>query len=544
MSSTRKRTKPVTYVYDESSEADSDFVDVKTRKPAKRKRSTQVKSVDLNQHDCEVETRKTHLASLHIIRDPEPICSSLLDWYSGVHENRGMPWRKPFDPTLDALGRSQRAYEVWISEIMLQQTQVATVIPYYNRWMEKYPTIRDLANSDIESVNALWKGLGYYSRAARLLSGAKKIVEDYDGVFPANAKDMMTSVPGIGRYSAGAISSIAYNQREPVLDGNVNRLLSRVLALHANPKAKFTLDVLWGGATDIIKKAEQPGNINQALIELGATVCRVRDPDCGPCPLNAHCRAHLETQDHQPDEQDIEELCTLCDPVLPSEPAGVTRYPMKVERKKAREEVDVVNVVEWRSPQNARYFLLARRPEKGLLAGLHEFPSRADVEDSDSPTALQAIGQEILREMLTEPLPPYQISSSKGLPKTSRENSDDLQITKMKSAGDVLHIFSHIRKTYRVQWIMLEGGDPESVEPPGLAVDFMLLTTPSGTGSNDKKPKNRKPKAETKEKKRAGGSTRKEPTLRWVEYEDVQNANIGTGMVKVWKKVNDLWTDS
>ncbi|KAH8116805.1 DNA glycosylase [Phellopilus nigrolimitatus] len=522
------------------SDADSDFKEeIKSRRPPKRKRTKKERSDDEYDHDREVEREKTtsHPVTLHVIKDPIPIRISLLDWYSGVHENRGMPWRKPFDPTLDAESRSQRAYEVWISEIMLQQTQVVTVIPYYNRWIEKYPTIRDLADSDIESVNALWKGLGYYSRAARILSGAQKIVKECNGLFPDNAKDMMANVPGIGRYSAGAISSIAYNHCEPVLDGNVNRLLSRVLALHANPKAKSTLDILWDGASVMIKKAEQPGNINQALIELGATICKPRDPDCKVCPLNAHCGAFLESQGRLRDEQDIEELCTLCEPILPGEDAGVTRYPMKVERKKAREEVDVVNVVEWLSPQGARYFLLVRRPEKGLLAGLHEFPSRANVKDSDSSLALRTIGHDVLGEVLADPPPPYQSAGAKSKKKTPSAESNSLQITKMKPAGDVLHIFSHIRKTYRAQWILLEGGE----RPPSLSAGYALMTSDDVNGKKSKNKKSKIQKREEEPTETGGLLARKEQALRWVEFKDVENANVGTGMVKVWKKINDVY---
>ncbi|THH10699.1 hypothetical protein EW145_g1137 [Phellinidium pouzarii] len=545
MSSTRTRTKskPVTHVYDSDSDADSDS---DSTRPVKR-RKTKNECSGSSGNACQMEPGKApvHPASIHVIANTKAIRSSLLDWYSGVHESRGMPWRKPFDATLDVQGRSQRAYEVWISEIMLQQTQVATVIPYYNRWMNKYPTITDLANSDIESVNAIWKGLGYYSRAARLLSGAKKIVEEYNGLFPDTAKDMMANVPGIGRYSAGAISSIAYNHCEPVLDGNVNRLLSRVLALHANPKAKSTLDILWDGAAAMVKSADEPGNINQALIELGATVCKVRDPDCQSCPLNAYCAAYLETQGHQPEEQDIEELCTLCEPAIPGEVTGVTRYPMKVERKRAREEVDVVNVVEWLSPQNRRYFLLVRRPDTGLLAGLHEFPSRTNVKDSDTPSKLHSIGQDILRDMLVNPPQTYHPASPKRQQPKASPSPKTLQITKMKPAGDVLHIFSHIRKTYRVQWILLEGGDPNSEEPPGLKADYASLLIDSGkstaTKTNTRKSKNKVD--ERKESKLAVRPVLKRLALRWVKYEDVEDANIGTGIMKVWKKVNELWVD-
>ncbi|KAL5511095.1 hypothetical protein ACEPAH_4310 [Sanghuangporus vaninii] len=550
MASTRKRTKTVSYVYDDlESELASDYEST-SKRPAKRKKtkkgSAQHDSKYEDTHYVELGKSAAHPVSLHAVEHPIDIRRSLLDWYSGVHENRGMPWRKSYDPSLDAQGHSQRAYEVWISEIMLQQTQVATVIPYYNRWIEKFPTIRDLANSDIETVNALWKGLGYYSRAARLLSGAQKIVNEYGGLFPDNAKDMMANVPGIGRYSAGAISSIAYNHCEPVLDGNVNRLLSRVLALHANPKNKATLDVLWDAATAMVKESDEPGNINQALIELGATVCKPRDPDCSGCPIKDYCAAYRESRGQLKEENDIEELCTLCEPVQPDEDTGVTRYPMKVERKKAREEVDVVNVVEWLSPLGSRLFLLVRRPEKGLLAGLHEFPTRADVQNVDTPEQLRMIGQDVLRDVLAAPPPLYHPSTSLNTPD---QDETILRITKIKPAGDVLHVFSHIRKTYRVQWILLEGASPNATDPekpPALKVDhaFAAISTPDEARPKEaKNGKAEKAKGGRTTSKPQSASKANESNLRWVEFDGVKDANIGTGVMKVWKKVNDLWAN-
>ncbi|KAL5529757.1 hypothetical protein ACEPAG_5742 [Sanghuangporus baumii] len=547
MASTHKRTKVVSYVYDDlESELASDHEST-SKRPAKRKKTKKGSAYqDAEYEDTHYGKSAAHPVSLHVVKYPIDVRRSLLSWYSGVHENRGMPWRKPYDHSLDAQGRSQRAYEVWISEIMLQQTQVATVIPYYNRWMEKFPTIRDLADSDIETVNALWKGLGYYSRAARLLSGAQKIVNEYGGVFSENAKDMMANVPGIGRYSAGAISSIAYNHCEPVLDGNVNRLLSRVLALHANPKNKSTLDVLWDAATAMVKESDEPGNINQALIELGATVCKPRDPDCSACPIKDYCVAYHESRGRLLEENDIEELCTLCESVHPEEDTGVTRYPMKVERKKAREEIDVVNVVEWLSRSGSRFFLLVRRPEKGLLAGLHEFPTRADVQGADTPEQLQMIGQDVLRDVLAAPPSLYHPPTLKN---ASEQDETNLRITKIKPAGDVLHVFSHIRKTYRVQWILLEGASPNATDPekpPALKVDhaFAAISTPDK--ARVKKVKNGKA-----EKAKGGKATSSLPNkpkanesiLRWVEFDDVKDANIGTGVMKVWKKVNELWAN-
>ncbi|KAI8986706.1 DNA glycosylase [Trametes punicea] len=438
---------------------------------------------------AESPPRCLHAVSLHSITSPELPRRALLEWYDGVHAARGMPWRKPYQHSWSAEEKAQRAYEVWVSEIMLQQTQVATVIPYYNRWMERFPTIRDLAASDIDTVNSLWKGLGYYSRAARLLSGAQKAVKEFGGRLPDNAQDMESKIPGIGRYSAGAICSIAYNQCVPVLDGNVHRLLSRVLALHAPPKAKQTLDVLWAGASAFVEGAERPGDVNQALIELGSTVCKVRDPACSSCPLQSWCAAYERQQlEGKGDEgakgatslaghavPDIEELCTLCEHL----PAGspVTAYPMRAEKKKAREELDVVNVIEWRKdPASARerWFLLVRRPEGGLLAGLHEFPTAPNVPVTSSSSVHIEIAESLLSALLVSPPPARSSSAATSDGQTARraaspssaERPCSLRVAKIVPAGDVLHVFSHIRKTYRVQWVVLEGGGGD--EPPPL----------------------------------------------------------------------------
>ncbi|KAH9849610.1 DNA glycosylase [Lenzites betulinus] len=353
-----------------------------TKAKAKRRESRDASSdseSDQNPESAEMLPIRPHASAIHVLSSPGPSRDALWKWYDDVRDTRGMPWRKPYQHTWDAEAKAQRAYEVWVSEIMLQQTQVATVIPYYNRWIERFPTIRDLAASDIDTVNSLWKGLGYYSRAARLLSGAQKAVKEFGGRLPDNPQDMESKIPGIGRYSAGAICSIAYNQRVPVLDGNVHRLMSRLLALHASPKAKQTLDVLWAGASAFVKDAELPGDVNQALIELGSTVCKVRDPACHSCPLQPWCAAYEQQEgagtDHEGTKDatspaghavpDIEDLCTLCEPL----PAGspVTAYPMKAEKKKAREELDIVNVIEWRRHAGGeRWFLLVRRPEGGV----------------------------------------------------------------------------------------------------------------------------------------------------------------------------------
>ncbi|KAG1861903.1 DNA glycosylase [Suillus tomentosus] len=482
-----------------------------------------------------------HPVSMHVISAVEPMRIALLEWYDRVHDARKMPWRKKFDPSLDAEGRAQRAYEVWISEIMLQQTQVVTVIPYYNKWMAKFPTIRGLAASDIESVNSLWKGLGYYSRAARLLSGAQKAVKELHGRLPDNAKDMEAKIPGVGRYSAGAISSIAYNHCVPVLDGNVHRLLSRFTALHAQPKSKRTLDVLWAGAESFIEQSKRPGDINQALIELGSTVCTVRDPVCSDCPLRLWCKAYQRTQPTASHtgavEADIEELCLVCDPIPSDEDNGsVTIYPMKAERKKPREELDSVNVIEWRNRNSRdRWFLLVRRPQGGLLAGLHEFPTLPNLSGTKaSASNLAKIPYTLLQELLIHP--PSSNGDKERLKKLPNSDTSNTvpKVIQVTSAGDVVHVFSHIKKTYRVQWVLLEGDELPQFRP--------AVSPGQGARENDSRAKNPKGKQKRSEVSEVELDTIPQTlNAQWVPLTQVEDANIGTGVLKVWKLVEKLW---
>ncbi|KAF6747160.1 DNA glycosylase [Ephemerocybe angulata] len=558
----------------EDSDSESDFEDTragsdsdasftaKTRKapskprkqsPNKRTKTTVPVEVDV----CSTTTWQ-HAQSAHAVQNVEDVRTALLSWYALVRETRGMPWRKPFDSKHDRAQRAQRAYEVWISEIMLQQTQVATVIPYYNRWMGKFPTIAALAEANMDDVNTLWKGLGYYSRASRLLAGAQKVMRELGGYLPDNAKDMEAKIPGIGRYSAGAICSIAYGEKVPVLDGNVHRLLSRFLLLHANPKSKATLDILWTGAAAMVDVKgyyedagyQNPGDINQALIELGSTVCKVQNPTCLSCPLKDHCSAYQKSpstsQIPGPSTEigDIEDLCTVCEP-LPTA-FDVTMLPMKAEKKKAREETDFVNVVEWRATPGStdRWFLLTKRPEKGLLAGLYEFPTLSNVSEPDSQTRRSQAPVEVLSTLLVSPVRrPDALSSASKFFERGKKGKDSadggsVEISQIKPVGDVLHLFSHVKKTYRAQWVLLEGG----VSPPALDLK-----------TKGKKAKENVNEAGPRKKANAKGKSSKLESvaeaegglclddLRWVRMEDVDHANISTGMVKVWKLANSKW---
>jgi A/G-specific adenine glycosylase len=231
----------------------------------------------------------------------------LLDWFS--QNARDLPWRRTRDP-----------YAIWVSEIMLQQTQVKTVIPYWERWMRELPTIHVAANASPDKIHKLWEGLGYYTRVRNLQKAARQIVEKHDGKFPDNFDDVL-ALPGIGRYTAGAICSIAFNQPTPILDGNVIRVLTRVFGIAKNPREKKTNAQLWRLAEELVVHASannsrtrtrtkdedeersacshfilRPSYFNQSLMELGALICTPRQPQCPVCPVKKLCVAFQENR--------------------------------------------------------------------------------------------------------------------------------------------------------------------------------------------------------------------------------------------------------
>jgi len=218
----------------------------------------------------------------------------LLNWFS--KSARDLPWRRTRDP-----------YAIWVSEIMLQQTQVKTVIPYWERWLRELPTVAAAAKAGPAKIHKLWEGLGYYSRARNLQKAAKHIVARHGGRFPQNFDDVL-ALPGIGSYTAGAICSIAFNQPTPILDGNVIRVLTRVFGIAKNPKEKETNTRLWQLAEALVGQAvpspPRRGRdtapyhsfLNQSLMELGALVCTPRNPQCGICPVKKLCVALRENR--------------------------------------------------------------------------------------------------------------------------------------------------------------------------------------------------------------------------------------------------------
>ncbi len=212
----------------------------------------------------------------------------MLDWFAA--NARDLPWRRTRDP-----------YAIWVSEIMLQQTQVKTVIPFWNRWLRELPTIEAAAEAPSEKIHKLWEGLGYYTRVRNLQKAAQVIVEKNGGKFPDKFDDVLV-LPGIGRYTAGAICSIAFNQPTPILDGNVIRVLTRIFGIAENPKEKQTNAQLWQLAAELVslaaneKQKNACSHLNQSLMELGALVCSPRNPQCLICPVKKLCIAFAENR--------------------------------------------------------------------------------------------------------------------------------------------------------------------------------------------------------------------------------------------------------
>lgn len=209
---------------------------------------------------------------------------AIVSWYRLAA--RDLPWRR--DPT---------PYRVWVSEVMLQQTRVETVIPYYSRFLQRFPTIEALAGASTEAVLEAWSGLGYYRRARMLQEGAKEIMRKCGGHFPEDPHDVR-ALPGIGRYTSGAVCSIALGKREPIVDGNVARVLSRVFGVHGDVSKAATSRRLWDLAAEVVAEGV-PGEVNQAQMELGALVCLPREPRCDACPCRKLCVARRDDRIHE-----------------------------------------------------------------------------------------------------------------------------------------------------------------------------------------------------------------------------------------------------
>ncbi len=275
---------------------------------------------------------------------PAELAAALVAWYR--REARDLPWRGTGDP-----------YRVWLSEVLLQQTQVATVEPYYQRFVDRFPTIAELAAAELDEVLALWSGLGYYRRAVNLHAAARRVVADHGGVLPADVS-RLRQLPGVGAYTAGAVASIAFGLPEPAVDGNVNRVIARLAAIDGDPgrqPARGRIESVVRG----LLAAAPPSEVTQGLMELGATICTPTRPDCRRCPVADGCAAWRS-----------------------GEP---TAWPHLPPRPAPRERLHVCAVI-----ANGQGRLWGKRPPGGRWAGLWELPRVELPCDADGAVGLAA----------------------------------------------------------------------------------------------------------------------------------------------------------
>ncbi|MFZ6050168.1 A/G-specific adenine glycosylase [Pseudomonas sp. CR3202] len=275
---------------------------------------------------------------------PEQFNSAVLDWYDR-HGRKDLPWQQGITP-----------YRVWVSEIMLQQTQVSTVLGYFDRFMEALPTVQALAAAPEDEVLHLWTGLGYYTRARNLHKTAQKVVAEYGGEFPRDV-DLLSELPGIGRSTAGAIASLSMGLRAPILDGNVKRVLARYVAQDGYPGEPKVAKQLWEVAERFTPQ-QRVNNYTQAMMDLGATLCTRSKPSCLLCPLQSGCRAHLLGRE--------------------------TAYPVPKPRKALPQKRTLMPLLASRDGA----ILLYRRPSSGLWGGLWSLPELDDL-DALAPLASQ-----------------------------------------------------------------------------------------------------------------------------------------------------------
>lgn len=403
----------------------------------------------------------SHKASIHTFENLENIRIKLLTWYRS--NARLLPWRKSYvnPPTLSMSSEEraqslQRAYEVLVSEMMLQQTQVVTVIPYFNRWMKRFPTWEVLETADLEEVQSTWAGLGYYARARRMKEAAIYLMqlERRSEMIPTDVESWVKNVPGCGEYTAGAVLSVAWNIRCPLVDGNVIRVLTRLRAVGTDCHKGIGKRWVWESADQLVDD-QYPGDFNQALMELGATICTPLNPDCAACPLNKDCLALKEAKDFLAgnivvnNENNFD--CNLC----PIEEIGhytsikayiSSKYPKKAVKKPPKVKRNMVFVI-LREKNALKEYYLEKRPSKGLLAGLWDFKTLPI--DEEQKNKIQD-AKNYLKKII--------ISG---------------EIVNFGEKGDTLHQFTHIKQISHVYLIKVNANTEIDGEGSWMSEEIM-----------------------------------------------------------------------
>jgi A/G-specific adenine glycosylase len=366
---------------------------------------------------------------------PATFRKQLLAWFA--KHQRDLPWRAPSKS--DKFQRDP--YHVWLAEIMLQQTQVTTVIPYYLRWLQRFPTLQDLAAATLDDVLKLWEGLGYYARARNFHKAAQHVVHAHNGHIP-NSVDELMLLPGVGRYTAGAIASLAFGKAAPILDGNVKRILARLFAIDGSAAQRRALaqtfesghvpirnetELLWALSAWLLHQ-QRAREFNEALMDLGSLVCTPRTPHCHQCPLRAQCAAHAQGQP--------------------------TAYPIPKSRTPVPHR-QCVSAVLTDADGN---MLLGQRPSQGLLGGLWEFIG-GDINATDAP-----FDQAALRLALA-----LLVQTKTGL-----------RIAPHRTVflGCVQHAFTHFKQTKHVFWFELARHKPKLRTAVGAYQQLQWLTRP------------------------------------------------------------------
>eukprot|EP00943_MAST-04B_sp_MAST-4B-sp1_P003599 g3599.t1 len=480
--------------------------------PGKKKKNLPLADELPDIEDCILIKQPASPNELFEKDDIDDIQRLLLNWYD--HNRRKLPWRgdKPPYIRLSKGGKSDKSiktevviekvenaedsyqpdvspYYTWVSEIMCQQTKVATVIEYFTRWVAKFPTIDALSKASAEDVNLLWSGLGYYRRARFLHKGAKTVMEKHNGELPKTIEGLK-SIPGIGDYTAGAIGSIAYNIKTPLVDGNVIRVFSRLKSIAGNPKSKKLIKLVWDIA-NISVDPTRPGDFNQSLMELGATVCTPTNPQCNSCPVSNYCSAYKEKLSYDKykrgdesgrssslvidcTEDEVELKCARirCKTVS-------AKYPMKKKKTPPKEQTWCVYIYRY----NGKY-LLIKRPSTGLLANQWEFPSIKYIASNNDKLLLNKGDDKSEKHQHT--LPPYNVRQKMFDNYLKTQLSVDIENTNIfdsnvvvsrRDLGHKVHIFSHLKHNMYIEEIHIKSNPNTNYDIHGSDNDKMVHVT-------------------------------------------------------------------